>query len=128
MNTFSKLVRSRLAEKKISLRELCRRSGMDPSFLSKVLAGKRNPPSEDDLARLAGALDVSPAELFVSAGRLPREWGRLQIDRNLFENVRAALEGGGFPPSLETDTLIPPADRPRSMGTERASHMSEELL
>lgn len=91
--TFAALVKSRLTEKKISLRELCRRSDMDPSLLSKALVGKRNPPSDDGtLTRLARALDISPAELFVSAGKIPREWRRIQSDRELFENVCRVME------------------------------------
>lgn len=131
MNTFSELVKSRLEKKKISLRELCRRSGMDPSFLSKVLAGKRNPPSEDDiLARLAGALEVSPEELFVSAGRLPREWSRLQGDKRLFEHIRRLVEAGDLPLAVAAVNILPaiaPASAVPEVPRDR-SYLSEELL
>ena len=128
--TFAALVKSRLTEKKISLRELCRRSDMDPSLLSKTLVGKRNPPSDDGtLTRLARALDISPAEMFVSAGKIPREWRRIQSDRELFENVRRVMEhspapsasGGGGRPAL-------PAGKNAAAETYKQQGLAEELL
>ena len=44
---FAGLVRSRMRERGVGLRELCRAVDVDPSYFSKVLADKRNPPSED---------------------------------------------------------------------------------
>ena len=42
---FNLLVSSALEQQGISLRELARKCGLDVSFLSKILNGKRNPPS-----------------------------------------------------------------------------------
>lgn len=134
--TFAALVKSRITGKKISLRELCRRSGMDPSLLSKALAGKRNPPSDDNtLARLARALDVSPAELFVSAGKIPRQWRRILGNRELFENVRLVMErspagGEGEHPRRAIKADKTPAFPARKVGPERYKRQSlaEELL
>ena len=87
---FSKLVVEAMSRRGLGLRELCRQANLDPSFMSKVLAGKRNPPSEDDvLRRLAVALDVNPVELFVAAGRLPSEWKAIINDPELLRRVDA---------------------------------------
>ena len=54
---FARLVSDRMKERGLGLRELCREVSLDPSFFSKVLANKRNPPSEEDVLRkLADAL------------------------------------------------------------------------
>lgn len=90
MMFFSKLVVEAMSHRGLGLRELCRQARLDPSFFSKVLAGKRNPPSEEDvLRRLAVALDVNPVELFVSAGRLPSEWKAIIKDPELLRRVDA---------------------------------------
>jgi len=70
-----------MAARGLGLRELCRRAELDPSFFSKVLAGKRNPPSDEDaLRRLAEALGLLPVEVIVAAGRIPTDWNALRSD------------------------------------------------
>ncbi|MBI3289661.1 MAG: helix-turn-helix transcriptional regulator [Elusimicrobia bacterium] len=91
---FSRLIADAMARRGLGLRELCRRARLDPSFLSKVLAGKRNPPSEEDvLRRLATALEIAPVELFVAAGRIPSEWGALATNPELLRRVDAMAAG-----------------------------------
>jgi len=88
--TFSRLVSQAMARHGLGLRELCRRAELDPSFFSKVLAGKRNPPSEEEpLRRLAEALGVAPVELIVAAGRIPTDWSALWSDPELLQAVNA---------------------------------------
>lgn len=89
---FADLVRARMAESGLGLRELCRDAGLDASFFSKVLAGKRSPPAEEDiLRRLAARLGLRPARLIVAAGRVPESWGALWTDPGAFEAVDALL-------------------------------------
>ena len=89
---FAELVRARMAEGGLGLRELCRDAGLDASFFSKVLAGKRSPPAEEDvLRRLAERLDVDPARLIVAAGRVPESWGALWTEAGAFEAVDSIL-------------------------------------
>ncbi len=65
---FAGLVQEKLKEGALSLRALCRASGVDPSYLSKVLQGKRAPPGDEKvLRRMAKALEVDPAVLMISA-------------------------------------------------------------
>ena len=74
----------------LTLRGLCREAGLDPSFFSKVLAGKRSPPSDEAvLRRIAEVLKLDAAELIVSAGRIPAEWSALWEDAELFREVHA---------------------------------------
>lgn len=72
---FARLVQDAMRRKGVSLRELCRGIPLDPSFFSKVLSGKRSPPGEEEvLRRLASLLDLEPARVIVSAGRIPSDW------------------------------------------------------
>lgn len=120
MTPFARAVSEGMARRGLGLRELGRRAGLDPSLLSKMLAGKRPPPGEADLRRLAGALEIDPVELVVAAGLLPSEWEALRRDPGLLRAVhalaagrRAAPAGGGVRPGR-------PAPRPPGL--------SEELL
>lgn len=72
---FAKLIQEGMGRRGISLRELCRGVPLDPSFFSKVLSGKRSPPGEEAvLRRLASLLELDPARVIVSAGRIPSDW------------------------------------------------------
>ncbi len=103
----------------LGLRELCREAELDPSFLSKVLAGKRNPPSEEEvLRRIAIVLKVDPARLISSAGRIPSEWHRLYHDEYAFERVDRLLQGTGAAQAASIPASIP----------ARSDDFGEELL
>lgn len=92
---FSRLVTDAMARRGLGLRELCRQAGLDPSFLSKVLAGKRNPPAEEEvLRRMAAALETDAVELFVAAGRIPSEWKNLTTNTELLRRVDAMMHSG----------------------------------
>lgn len=98
---FAEMVRRRISERGLGLREFCRAVALDPSFFSKVLAGKRSPPSEDVvLRRIAAFLEFDACELIVAAGRIPREWDRLWKDRPLLEEVHRLCQdiSAGNPP------------------------------
>ena len=116
---FSRLVSEAMARRGLGLRELCRQARLDPSFLSKVLAGKRNPPAEDEvLRRLAAALDADPVELMVAAGRIPAEWKALTTNPDLLRRVNAMANSSlpRRPPSLPVHSFSVP------------KHFAEELL
>lgn len=73
-----------------TLRQFCRAVALDPSFVSKVLSGKRSPPMEERvLRRIAAELGLDAAELIVSAGRIPREWQAVWSDAELFRRMHA---------------------------------------
>ena len=94
MTRFSSMVKDGMRRGALTLRELCRRAEVDPSYLSKVLSGKRPPPTEEKaLKRLARVLRLDPAGLTVAAGRIPTEWDRLSEDAGLFEAVKRMVAG-----------------------------------
>lgn len=81
----------------VTLRRFCRAVGLDPSFFSKVLSGKRSPPSEEAvLRRIAEVLGLDPAELIVAAGRIPQEWEALWEDPQLFRDIHFLATRAGL--------------------------------
>jgi len=109
-----------MRERGLGLRALCREAGLDPSFFSKVLAGKRSPPAEEtNLRKLAAALGVDAPLLIVSAGRIPLEWERLRADDGLFRAVHAMVTGSrSFGPARKTRPAHPAQPAPSSFGEE----------
>jgi len=92
---FSRLITDAMTRRGLGLRELCRQAKLDPSFLSKVLAGKRNPPAEEEvLRRIAAVLETDAVTLFVAAGRIPTEWMSLTNNPDLFRRVDAIVNSG----------------------------------
>lgn len=119
-----------LKRRGLTMRQLCRAVDLDPSFFSKVLAGKRSPPMEEDtLRRIAAELEVDAAELIVAAGRIPREWSGLWNDRDLFERMNSLATRL---PRRAAAALAPaPAPTPAPRKTTAftsARPLSEELL
>ncbi len=137
--SFPRLVNGAMSRKGLGLREACRRSALDPSFLSKVLAGKRNPPTDEaTLRRLAGTLDLDPVELIVSAGLIPSDWGALNSDPELLRAVHAVATGGRRPTPRRAEPVVAPArpaparlpreERPSPVLPSPSRGLSEELL
>jgi len=87
---FSRIVIEAMKLRGLGLRELCRQAKLDPSFLSKVLRGERNPPAEEEtLRRIAEILETDAVELLVAAGRIPSEWRSLTTNSELLRRVNA---------------------------------------
>src|SRR5688572_21482774 len=53
-----------------SVRQVAKRIGIEPSYLSKVERNEGSPPAEDTLRRLAVDLDVEPDLLLALAGKV----------------------------------------------------------
>lgn len=54
---------------------MSRQIGLDASYLSKVLKGKRNPPNnEKKLKYMARLLNLETDLLFLSVGRIPKKY------------------------------------------------------
>src|SRR5262249_32146757 len=69
---FIQLVVQRMRARSLSLRKLARQAGLDPSFFSKVLTGKRSPPSDEKtLEKMARCLGLDPEMLVLSTGVIP---------------------------------------------------------
>lgn len=127
---FSRLVTDAMTRRGLGLRELCRQAKLDPSFLSKVLTGKRNPPAEEDvLRRLAAALETDAVELLVAAGRIPSEWKSLTDNPELLRRVDAMMHSGHPRKSIPLPLKSAPSPRsPASLPFYSAKPLDEELL
>lgn len=127
---FSRLVTDAMARRGLGLRELCRQAKLDPSFLSKVLAGKRNPPGEEDvLRRMAAALETDAVELFVAAGRIPSEWKNLTTNTELLRRVDAMMHSGLSRKPVASPSRAAPSPRsPAPLPFSSSKPLDEELL
>ena len=109
----------------LTLRGFCREAGLDPSFVSKVLSGKRSPPAEEHvLRRIASVLKLDAAELIVSAGRIPAEWKALWADPQVFRDVHSRATGGAAPRASNWTAPSSPPSHKKAPARE----LSEELL
>lgn len=102
----------------VGVREVARRARLDPSFLSKVLAGIRSAPSNTRIERLAKALEMSETALFIHAGRIPPS------HQALFESPQMLA-------SLERGRMMPPATpvaRPSGRDDSRAKARATSSL
>ena len=121
---FAARVAAGLRGRGLTLRGLCREAGLDPSFFSKVLAGKRSPPSDEAmLRRIAEVLELDAVELIVAAGRIPEEWRALMEDPELFRAVHARACAVKGPPPRRAS-----ADASAIAGKSNRPPLSEELL
>lgn len=109
-----------------TLRELCRAVELDPSFFSKVLAGKRSPPTDEAvLRRIARELQLDEAGLVVAAGRIPAEWRAVCDDPGLFAQVHRLASGRPRAASAPASAVpVSPSPRPAA----KPQTLSEELL
>ena len=88
MKEFIKLIKNGLNDTGLSMRELARRSGLDVSFLSKILNGKRNPPSsEKDIRKIARILELDPGKLVFAAGKIPAEFQEIFNDEQIVNRI-----------------------------------------
>lgn len=131
---FVRLVAEGMASKGVGLRELCRGVGLDASFFSKVLSGKRSPPGQEAVLRqIAAFLGLDEVGLIVAAGRIPSEWRSLMDDAGIFQSAHSLITGSRAGSGIRPARPKPPACAPRSaqpprtMDTRRGG-LSEELL
>jgi transcriptional regulator with XRE-family HTH domain len=68
-------------DKSYSLRQVARRIGVEPAYLSKVERGEVAPPSEEKILRLAGELDEDPDLLLAMAGKVSSDLKRIIRER-----------------------------------------------
>ena len=62
--------RLRQQDRRFSLRQVARRVGLEPAYLSKIERGETAPPSEAATVRLAQDLDEDPDVLLALAGKV----------------------------------------------------------
>src|SRR2546430_2361998 len=68
--SFGALVRRERGAKEIGLREMAKKIGVSPTYLSKIERDEFDPPAEDKVRRIAEILGRDPDELLALAGRV----------------------------------------------------------
>lgn len=68
--SFGALVRREREAKEIGLREMAKKIGVSPTYLSKVERDEFSPPAEDKVKKVAEILDLDSDELLALAGRV----------------------------------------------------------
>ncbi len=69
--SFGRRIAQRAKEISLSLRQVAQKADIDPSFLTRIATGERNPPSDEIITRLADVLDMRVDILLIEAGRIP---------------------------------------------------------
>jgi len=67
---FGALVRRKREAKEIGLREMAKKIGVSPTYLSKVERDEFSPPTEDKVRKIAVILSLDADELLARAGRV----------------------------------------------------------
>jgi transcriptional regulator with XRE-family HTH domain len=70
---FGAFVRHLRMERDIGLREMAKKIGISPTYLSKFERDECDPPTEDRVRAIAEILGCDTEELMAKAGRLPSE-------------------------------------------------------
>jgi HTH-type transcriptional regulator, competence development regulator len=67
---FGALVRRERQAKEVGLREMAKKIGVSPTYLSKIERGDFDPPAEDKVKKIAEIIGRDPDELLALAGRV----------------------------------------------------------
>ena len=68
--SFGALVRREREAKEIGLREMARKIGVSPTYLSKIERGDFDPPAEDKVRKIAKIIGCDVDDLLARAGRV----------------------------------------------------------
>lgn len=70
----------------ISTRTLAKKCGIDSSYLSKILKGKRNLPTDEKvISRIANAIGADSDYLMFVCGRIPGKWQKIFLRKDITE-------------------------------------------
>jgi len=69
---FTERLKQALWEERINARQLALKIGVNPSYITRMLAGERNPPTDELIIKIADALKLDRDLLLIEAGRLPQ--------------------------------------------------------
>jgi len=88
---FGRLVRQERKAKEIGLREMAKKIGVSPTYLSKIERGDFDPPAEDKVRKIAEIIGRDPDELLALAGRVASDLTDiiLQRPREMADFLRA---------------------------------------
>jgi len=90
--SFGALVRREREAKEIGLREMAKKIGVSPTYLSKVERDEFPPPVEDKVRKIAEIIDRDADELLALAGRVASDLTDIirQRPREMADFLRAA--------------------------------------
>jgi HTH-type transcriptional regulator, competence development regulator len=90
--SFGALVRQEREAKEIGLREMAKKIGVSPTYLSKIERGDFDPPAEDKVRKIAEIIGRDPDELLALAGRVASDLTDIirQQPRGMADFLRAA--------------------------------------
>lgn len=98
---FRTYLRDLIARRQMTLSQIEMRSGIPSTYMSQVLAGKRDIPNEITLIKLSKTLGVSEAEMLESAGKAQfspeeefRRYLRELIDKNQLTLTQVEVKSG----------------------------------
>ena len=81
---FGAFIRRERVAREIGLREMAKKIGVSPTYMSKVERDEFTPPTEDKVRAIARILECDPDELLAMAGRVPSDLADI-IARNPVE-------------------------------------------
>ena len=89
---FGAIVRREREAKEIGLREMAKKIGISPTYLSKIERGDFDPPAEDKVRKIAEVIGRDPDELLALAGRVASDLTDIirQRPRELADFLRTA--------------------------------------
>ena len=67
---FGAYIRRVREERKVGLREMARKIGVSPTYVSKVERDEFAPPTEDKVRKIAEIFEIDPDELLSRAGKV----------------------------------------------------------
>ena len=70
---FGAFIRREREAREIGLREMAKKIGVSPTYMSKVERDEFTPPTEDNVRSIAHILECDPDELLAMAGRVPSD-------------------------------------------------------
>jgi transcriptional regulator with XRE-family HTH domain len=90
--SFGALVRREREAKEIGLREMAKKIGVSPTYLSKVERDEFSPPAEDKVRKIAEIIGRDADELLALAGRVASDLTDIirQRPREMADFLRAA--------------------------------------
>jgi HTH-type transcriptional regulator, competence development regulator len=90
--SFGALVRQEREAKEIGLREMAKKIGVSPTYLSKVERDEFPPPAEDKVRKIAEIIGRDADELLALAGRVSSDLTEIirQQPREMADFLRAA--------------------------------------
>lgn len=126
---FIKKIIHGIKQKKLTLKKVAKYSGIDVSYLSRIIAGKRNPPyDEDTIKKIAKILGIDEDELIFSAGRIPHKYQQYFCNKTDIESIIALLKNKQNQQQVNQHWILQNKKEYKVKLTIKQSSTPEELL